>query len=141
MSGSSRQARRLRLVLGLVAAHSAAVGAGLIFAPPAILGALGFHPVGEPFFTAQGGVFHLVMAVAYALPALHPARFEPLILLAVITKSIATLFLVGYWLLVDPVRSILLSGVGDLLMGALILTVWLSWRRLPPEGREGGDGS
>jgi hypothetical protein len=141
MSGSSRQARRLRLVLGLVAAHSAAVGAGLIFAHPAVLRALGFHAVGEPFFPVQGGVFHLVMAAAYTLPALHPARFEPLILLAVIAKSIATLFLVGYWLLVDPVWSVLLSGVGDLLMGALILMVWFSWRRSPPEGRAGGDGS
>ena len=95
--------------------------------------------MGEPFFPAQGGIFHIVMAVAYTLPALHPDRFEPLILLAVIAKSIATLFLVGYWLLVNPIWSVLLSGVGDLLMGALILAVWLAWRQSAPESGEGGD--
>jgi hypothetical protein len=134
MPGSSRQTRRLRLILGLVAAHSTAVGIGLLIAHPTILRALGFQAVGEPFFPSQGGIFHIVMAVAYTLPALHPARFEPFILLAVIAKTMATLFLIGYWLLVDPIWSVLLSGIGDLLMGALILVVWLSWRRVSPEG-------
>jgi hypothetical protein len=141
MAAASRQARRLRLVLGFVAAHSVVVGVGLIVAYPAVLKALGFHAVEEPFFPAQGGVFHLVMATAYALPALRPDRFEPLILLAVVAKSMATLFLIGYWLLVDAIWSVLLSGVADLLMGALILTVWLAWRRVPSPRMTGGDGS
>ncbi len=120
---------RLRALLVLVAIHSAGVGMGLILALPPVMTFMGFGPIGEPFFPAQGGVFHLVMTVAYLLPAIAPERYEPVLVLIVVTKFMATLFLFTYWLVFDRVWIVAFSGLTDLIMGLLVLWAWRTWKR------------
>jgi len=123
---------RLSLLMGLIALHSLLVGIGLILLPADVMSRFfGFHLFGEKFFPVQGGVFHLVMAVAYAMAALHPVRDRALLVFSAAAKGMAFCFLLLYFMLVDPVPLVLLSGIGDGVMGALI--VWADRSRARAE--------
>ena len=88
----------------------------------------GFAVAVEKFFPVQGGVFHIVMAVVYSLAGYHKLRQESLILVSVIAKYMATLFLVTYALFVQAVWMVWISALGDLIMGSVILWAWRSCR-------------
>ena len=104
---------RLSIVLWLMAAHSFLVGAGLIIQVPKVMELFGFLPCHEQFFPAQGGVFHVVMAFGYALAACDSVRYRCLIPFSIFVKAVATLFLLGYFVFVDGILMILISGIGD----------------------------
>lgn len=111
----------LRLFLYLIAAHSLIVGINLIVFPAEWMTEFGFGQISEGFFKAQGGVFHIVMAVAYSLAAWRPGEYRILIIFSIAAKLIATVFLFSYFLFINPVMMILLSGIGDLIMGLLLV--------------------
>jgi len=119
----------LSLVLWLVALHSALVGLGLIVHPAWLIARAGFHPLAEPFFPTQGGVFHIVMAVGYALAARDPIRRPELVRFAIVVKVMATVFLVTWWSLARPIPTVLLSGVADGAMAVVIAGAQARWRR------------
>ena len=125
---------RLRVLLALVAAPSVGVGLGLILQPPSLLAFMGFAPVSEPFFPAQGGVFHLVVAVGYTLAAFRPGRHRSLVDFALVVKVLATVFLLLYWLMIARVWAVLASGLSDGIMALLIWSALTSWRRAEREG-------
>ncbi|HUV31367.1 MAG TPA: hypothetical protein VMY05_09795 [Acidobacteriota bacterium] len=121
--------KRLVVVLWLVAIHSILVGLSLIFIPAAAMPFFGFQVYSEGFFPVQGGVFHLVLAVAYGLGASDPGRFRGLVVLSIVAKFMATIFLFAYYLFVDRVWMVLGSGIGDCMMGSLILWACLAYYR------------
>lgn len=123
-------ARRLSLLLWLVALHSAAVGIGLILHPADLFALVGYAPVNEPFFPVQGGVFHVVMAVGYALAARNLSSNRCLIAFAILVKTAATFFLLIYWLMATQLLVVLLSGIADGIMAVLIWACYRPWRRL-----------
>jgi hypothetical protein len=127
--------RRLQLLLVLVALHSVGVGIGLMWHPAALLAWCGFRPVGETFFIVQGGVFHIVMALAYSLAAWDPVRQERLIVFSVLVKLMATVFLMSYWSLIARVPTILASGLVDGAMAVVMVAALRAWRR---DARAGG---
>jgi uncharacterized membrane protein YbhN (UPF0104 family) len=59
----------LSVILWLIAVHSFTVGVGMILMPTALIEFLGFKSGLDRFFSYQGGVFHIIMAVAYLLAA------------------------------------------------------------------------
>ena len=129
-------ARRLTLLLYLVGVHSVAVGLGMIWQPVNLLEAMGCAPVGEPFFPAQGGVFHIVMAMGYVLAARDLANHRSLIRFAILVKSVATGFLLIYWMAVDPITVVLASGIGDGIMAVLLFVGYKTWlETLPGEAQ------
>ncbi|MGK9476388.1 hypothetical protein [Melioribacter sp. OK-6-Me] len=111
----------LSVFLWLVALHSLLVGIGLIIMPGSLVEFMGYTSCNERFFRAQGGVFHIAIAVGYALSAYNPKRFECLIIFSIIVKFIATVFLLSYWIFVTSLALIIISGVSDFLMGIIIL--------------------
>ncbi|MHC1737168.1 MAG: hypothetical protein AB9882_04080 [Ignavibacteriaceae bacterium] len=111
----------LKYFLWLVAFHSFAVGAGLIFMPGFMMEFLGFGICPERFFRTQGGVFHIAMAVGYAMAAYNPERFRCLVIFSIVVKFMATIFLFTYFVFVSSIFLILLSMVSDLVMGIIIL--------------------
>ena len=115
----------LPIILWLVAIHSTFVGIGLILMPASVMPFFGFEAYTEKFFPVQGGVFHLVMGVAYALAARGVERFGGLIILTIAAKFMATIFLFIYYFSIAKIWTVLLSAIGDCLMGITILLFFL----------------
>ncbi|MGD8780478.1 MAG: hypothetical protein PVH88_16115 [Ignavibacteria bacterium] len=109
-----------KVFLYLVAIHSFFVGMALIFFPSNLMVLFYFSAITEPFFKAQGGVFHLVMVVAYIIAAIDPVGNLKFIIFAIITKLIATVFLITYFLLHTSMVTVFLSGVGDFIMAVIL---------------------
>jgi hypothetical protein len=114
----------LRLFLVLVALHSVTVGINLITFPPEWMMKFGFTEVTNNFFKVQGGVFHLVMALAYLLAAWKPTEYRILIIFSISAKGIAALFLFSYYLVYQTTIMILISGIVDLLMGVCLFILY-----------------
>ena len=114
----------LRAILWVTCVHSALVGIGLILLPSPVLSVFGLRPFVEGFFPTQGGVFHIVMAIAYALAARSAGRNHSLLVFVISAKFIATGFPVAYYTIVTSAWILLLSAAGDGLLGLLILTAY-----------------
>jgi len=117
---------RITFFLWLVTAHSFAVGLGLILLPPSYLKYFGFVNCQAGFFQIQGGVFHLVMCVAYLMAARCVDRAPGLIYFAIAAKTIALIFLLTYYVFVESEWIVLVSGIGD---GLMALFIWLFYRQ------------
>ena len=120
--------KRLTLVLILTSIHSFCVGIGLILQLPILMEWFGFGHIAQSFFPAQGGIFHILMSVAYTIAALRPNKNDDLIKFIIIVKIAATLFLFIYFLFIDPIWMILLSGINDGVLAILILTSYKSFK-------------
>jgi hypothetical protein len=123
------RSHRLIILLWLMALHSAGVGFGLILHPDWLMTRAGYLSVNEPFFPVQGGVFHILMAIAYAMAARDMVRHRSLILFSIIVKSTAALFLVLYWLVAARIVVVLVSGLVDALMALVIALGYISWQQ------------
>jgi len=111
----------LSTVLWLIAVHSIAIGLALIIQPAILMEWSGFNSEYERFFPAQGGVFHLLMAVAYLMGAMNSKKYHYLIIFSIIVKAVATTFLLVYCITVEFKWTILFFGLGDGVMGVMIL--------------------
>jgi hypothetical protein len=114
----------LRLLLVLVGIHSFIVGIMLIFFPASLMGCFGYENINEPFFMRQGGVFHLVLVVAYLMAAYYYFDQSALIILSIIAKVIATIFLFSYYFFISDIWMVLVSGFGDAVMAILIYILY-----------------
>lgn len=114
MSAAYPASRLLSVWVVLVAFHSYAVGAFLLFATEwgALFG--GFGEVSPLFFARQAGIFHFVLATAYLVDWF--AHGSVVILLT--AKAMAVLFLLAMWALGVNAWSVPLSAAGDAAMGA-----------------------
>ncbi len=102
------------------AIHSIGVGIGLIIRPSNLLQVFGFAECSEQFFPTQGGVFYIVMAAAYILAAINPVKHRSLVIFTIIVKTMATAFLLIYFLFIEHIILVLLSGLGDGLIGLIV---------------------
>jgi hypothetical protein len=114
----------LSYFLFLIGIHSFVVGVGLLFIPPSVLDFFGFIDYKESFFQAQGGVFHIAMSVAYTMAGLKVEKSIRLIQFIIAVKLLAFVFLFSYYLFVLPAWLILLSGIGDGLMGLIVFFLY-----------------
>lgn len=116
-----REERQLKLFVILVAAHSLAIGAGLVAAPDLATAFAGFGEVRPLFFARQAGAFHLVLAVGYLIELRHGS-----VSLLVTAKFVALAFLGWATLEGGAPWSVSLSAAADGAMGAGAL--WLHRR-------------
>ncbi len=114
---SMRRSRLERLLVSLIAAHSAAVGAALLFAPAWSARFGGFGAPALLFFARQAGAFHFVVALGY----LGELRRYGGVSLLVATKCIAVLFLLGMWLAGETAWAVPLSALADGLMALAVV--------------------
>jgi len=110
----------LRIVLWMVALHSFSMGLTLIAQPTFLMKMAGFGQTCDRFFPTQGGIFHMLMAVAYLMGAVNIEKYYYIIIFSIIVKATATFFLMLYCFAVDFKWIILLSGIGDFIMGLMI---------------------
>ena len=118
----------LKWILWLIAIHSICFGISLVILPIRVIEFFGFH-LTEKFFADQGGVFHLVVAVAYIWAALDLENSFKLIVLSVTAKFIATLFLLSYFFFVNHIFMVIFSGLADFMMGVAILGFYILYRK------------
>lgn len=109
--------------------HSFAVGVGLLFIPPSVLDFFGFIDYKESFFQAQEGVFHIAMSLAYIMAGLKIEKSIRLIHFIIAVKLLAFVFLISYFLFVLPAWLILLSGIGDGMMGLVVFILYQRYQR------------
>ena len=114
-----------QLALYLIALHSFSVGIALIVLPFGILSWFGFTVDPYRFFSTQGGVFHVVMTIAYLLAARNPLTERSLVIFIIIAKWIAFFFLGFYFLFSEMVPVIALSAISDGLMGLIVMMFFL----------------
>ena len=119
--------RILQWFLWLIALHSIGFGIALIVLPISVIEFFGFHLV-EKFFAVQGGVFHIVVSLAYIMAALDLNRSAKLIVLSCTAKFMATLFLLSYYFFVNHIFMVIFSGIADCLMGLAILFTYMLYQ-------------
>jgi len=122
--------KSLKILLWLVAIHSLFTGIFLIVGPVALFHFFGFHYHGG-FFTVQGGVFHLVMVVAYMMTASNLKKDGLLIWFCISAKVMAAVFLLLYFAIMEQTWVIFISGVVDLIMGLLLLQFYNRYKNQP----------
>jgi hypothetical protein len=129
LSTPERLERLERALVVLIVLHSIVVGLFLTFATQWGARFGGFPDPVPLFFPRQAGAFHFVVAGVYLVEYFVYRG----VLMLVMTKSIAVVFL-GIVTLLCPVPWVVpLSGVGDALMGLLVVEVRRR-RRLPLAG-------
>lgn len=124
-------AKYLKVVLLLTSLHTLCIGIALVVLPNNVIELFGFTEIGGRFFRTQGGVFHLVTAMGYYIAAMDISNNPKFIQYIILVKFSATVFLVIYYLFVDAVIVVLLSGIVDFLIGLVIL--YLNNQRLKYE--------
>jgi hypothetical protein len=117
----------LKWILWLVAIHSICFGISLVILPIPVIELFGFH-LTEKFFADQGGVFHLVVAVAYIWAAIDLKNSFKMIVLSCTAKYVATVFLLSYFFFVDHKFMVIFSGIADFLMGFTIMILYILYR-------------
>ena len=110
-----------KLLLYLIAFHSFCVGISLIVLPFEILSWFGFTVDPYRFFSTQGGVFHVVLSIAYILAACKPLEERSLVIFIILAKWIAFFFLGFYFLFSEMVPVIAISAISDGVMGLLVM--------------------
>ena len=111
-------------ILWIFVLHTTGVAIGLFVLPSEYLTYFGLEGYQGRFFQTQAGVFHLVLGLAYLLALFYWEKASVLIFFAVVAKSIAVVFLVVYYLFLEPAWIILFSAVGDGILGMLLLIVY-----------------
>lgn len=110
-----------KVVLLLTSLHTLCIGIALVVLPNNIMELFGFTELWGRFFRTQGGVFHLVMAMGYFIAAMDIPNNPKFIQYIILVKFCATVFLVIYYLFVEAIIVVLLSGIVDFLIGLVIL--------------------
>ncbi|MEJ2545359.1 MAG: hypothetical protein P8Y99_14925 [Calditrichaceae bacterium] len=118
---SLKNPKVIRTFLILVALHSFVVGINLISFPSEWMQQFGFNAITENFFKVQGGIFHVVMTIAYLLGAWKPVEHRIMIIFAIIAKFLATIFLITYFFISGSTIVILLSAISDFTMAIILL--------------------
>ncbi len=119
----------LKWILWLVAIHSICFGISLIVLPIPVIEFFGFQ-LEEKFFAVQGGVFHIVVSMAYIMAALDLEHSGKLIAISCTAKFMATIFLLSYFFFVKHIFMIIFSGFIDFLMGLTILVLYLLYIKI-----------
>ena len=114
----------LVIILWLVTLHSLFVGIAMILFPTDWISYFDITPSENRFFITQGGVFHIVMAIAYGMAAYNVKESSMLINFSVIVKFSVTLFLLSYFLFANQFYIIFLSAISDFCMGLIILLLF-----------------
>jgi len=118
-----------RILIFLISLHSVIVGVMLLFFAEWAVNFAGWPSADPIFFIWQAGAFHFVLAAGYLV---EYGRSRTIMLL-LIAKTTAFVFLIGGSLLTDTPWSVWFSGFAD---GAMALVAYLVHRAVAREPAE-----
>jgi hypothetical protein len=117
------------ITLWLIAFHSIGVGIGMILFPANWIAFFDIVPSEHRFFITQGGVFHIVMTIAYGMAANDVSNSTKLITFSIVVKFCAASFLFLYFIFINQFGIVFLSGIGDFCMGLVLLIVYKKYQK------------
>ena len=129
MNNNKAPARYLIIFLWLISIHSICVGIALITFPAHLISQFGIE-ICNKFFPTQSGVLHIIMGIIYVLAIKNIGKHDLLIVFSVFVKFIATIFLASYYIFMDQALVILLSGIGDFLMGLVLMMLFRAYKKI-----------
>ncbi len=112
----SPRSKAVRWLVFLIGLHSCILGCLMLFAPEFMLAVFGFESQRQLFFTSQSGIFLLILGVCYLLAL----RFSQLILVILVSKGFAVVFLSTHAGLLGAPPSIWAAAAGDATMLVLL---------------------
>lgn len=125
-----KSALLLKVLLWLIAFHSFIAGILLISLGNEGMQFFGF--VGKiPFFQIQGGIFLLVMCVAYLMASYDVITNRRLVIFIILAKCMMAVFLLSYYSFVKEIDIVLYTGIADGIMAATLLVLYLQlpWKK------------
>ncbi len=123
--GPNAQGKALRLVLGIASIHSVALGVAIYFFTRPLLTLTGFIEQIDPFYPRQSGVFLVAFGVGYGLASRDPQRHRGLVVLTILSKTLAVVFLLSEAVLFQAPRSVWAAAVLDGAFAAVV--AYLAW--------------
>jgi hypothetical protein len=123
MPPPSSGTRLLKLALAAVGVHSVSLGLITYLFTDRFLRRMGFNLSSHRFYPRQTGAFLVALGGGYLLAARDPAANRGLVRLTILSKAVAVIFLFTEFLLRKAPRSVLIAGVMDGLMGAVIVAL------------------
>ena len=117
--------RRLAQSMALGAAYDLVFGMLILFFPARGADWLGLELPADLVYLRLNGIFLLMLAAFYLLPALDPRRYSGVVLVAVAGRFLGFLYLAGAWSAGRPAAFLALA-LGDLFFCLLhgLLLVW-----------------
>lgn len=122
-AGSPREVAGRRLRVSMVAAsiYDGAFAVVNLAVPEWGARVLGIPLPEETVYLRFTGVFLILLALFYLLPAIHPGRYLGNVVVAIVGRTAGAIFLLAAGLLFGHPRAFLLLGLGDLAFAALHL--------------------
>ena len=112
----------------LVGLHSITLGAWMYLATAPFYRLFFRSDPPDPFFARQAGLFLICLGLFYLAPLLNLGKYHRLILLIVVTKALAVIFLLTSAGATVAPAIIRLGGLGDGTVGLLLLVCYVHWR-------------
>ena len=117
------------LILFLVGAHSILLGLTIFFFTEFFYKVFFAVNIENIFFVRQSGIFLFLIGLFYLYPLFNLKDNYNLILLTVVSKGVAVLFLISNAHLTSAPAMIYLAAFFDGLMGAVLTIVYVQCRR------------
>lgn len=112
----------LKLVVLFVGLHSVLLGAGIYFFTGAFYQFFLGEPIANPFFVRQSGIFLFLIGLFYLFPLTNLNSYHKIIILSIVSKIFAVIFLITNAHLTPYPPMIFLTAVIDGFM-AIALSV------------------
>ena len=125
-----------RITVGIVALHSFALGAAMLFAPTWTLRTFGWPYDGPTFFPSQSGILLLLLGLSYVGGIYH----LPFVVFLIVSKACAVAFLVTQYFTNEEQGLILESAAGDAIMGLTVAVALVLEYRVRRKARKPVEG-
>jgi hypothetical protein len=117
------------VIVTLVGAHSILLGLTIYLFTEFFYNVFFATSIENFFFVRQSGIFLFLIGLFYLYPLFNLKSFYNLILLTVISKTVAVLFLISNAQLTTAPAMIYLAAFFDGLMGAVLAVVYLQCKK------------
>jgi hypothetical protein len=117
------------LFLFLVGMHSILLGLTIYFYTDFFYKTFFAASVENIFFVRQSGIFLFLAGLYYLYPLLNLKKFHSLILIVIISKIVAVIFLISNAGYTAAPEMIYLAAFFDALMGAVLTVIYVQCRR------------
>jgi len=125
-----------RITVAIVALHSFALGAAMLFAPTWTLRTFGWPYDGPTFFPSQSGILLLLLGLSYVGGIYH----LPFVVFLIVSKACAVAFLVTQYFTNEEQGLILESAAGDAIMGLTVAVALVLEYRVRRKARKPVEG-